>query len=228
MTRTRLHLWSWLIAGSCFLSMGCTPASLGFILMGLFPDEQPPLYKLADKEKEITVAVVSHFGDAQFQDELKDADYELGQFLVAHLTKKCAENKEKVKFIPGSRVKSYQTKPITDSSSLQELGKRLGADKVIQLELGPMSLYAPNCRPAMYQGKVILDVRVVEVEPKSGEPVAFKQIYTTTHPADVMEDSSDKSVKQFRAEFNRRAAGDIARWFTAYPPIKRSDMREFR
>jgi phosphoribosyl-ATP pyrophosphohydrolase len=207
-----------LLLGAVFVASGCTPGAISYLAYHLNDRKLPAACKLAEEGKEVTVAIVCRFAESPSSPELWTTDMEIADLLLAHLVKGCQDNGEKVKFVSNARVKTYLTRPISGVSSLQELGRQVKADKVIDLEIGSLSLLMPNS-PGLLQARASVDVSLVIVDPAPGkEAVPFTKTYSLTFPKDRPD--MDGDPRTFRNKVSTRIARDIHRYFTAWEPIR--------
>src|SRR5262245_5639441 len=102
----RIELWVVAILGLSWLAIGCNPATLNYLLMPFADDRVPAELKLASKEKEVQVAVMTTFANLQTEPDLLPVDVELSERLGQALRERCKDNKEKIKIIPATKVKS--------------------------------------------------------------------------------------------------------------------------
>src|SRR5262245_46735498 len=117
--KERTAFWCSLLLGGLLMSIGCSPATLGFILPMFMDDKVPAAFRLTDEkdtEKEVVVAIVSRFGEPQLHPDLYAADQEIAEKLASKIVAQCKENKEKIKFVSQSLVKSYMTKTIAGTA----------------------------------------------------------------------------------------------------------------
>src|SRR5262249_8384019 len=136
----RFELWATAILGTVWLSIGCNPATLNYLLMPFAPDKEPPKCALAVKGKEVQVAVLCNFAKLETRTEILPAETELADKLAQCIKDRCKENKEKVSIIPNARVRSAMNQG-GQAVSAQEIGKQVKADYVISLEINHMQLY---------------------------------------------------------------------------------------
>ncbi|MCI0639393.1 MAG: hypothetical protein L0Y72_17915 [Gemmataceae bacterium] len=219
--QSKVWLWSALILGGAWLTIGCSPTSLGFLLMPWVDDKVPAKCKLASADKEVTVAIHSTFTNLETRPELMPADGELAERLAMELRKRCGQNKEKVKIVPPAQVRGVMNQVGGNTLSLQEIGEKLKADYVVSLEITDMSLYPRGSANTLYRGACEISVTAVDVAKPAGETIIFQENYRSTSRD---EDPSGLSSMQYRARYLSKVARDLARWFTAFPPNERFDM----
>src|SRR5438874_12934840 len=113
-----------------WLLAGCNPASLAMILMPFMDDKEPAKYKISAPGKDVNLAIVTWFGNPALQTwpDLMPTDHELSDKLAVYLRDRYALNREKVKIVPGAQVRACLNKPISESYSPADIGKKLKAD----------------------------------------------------------------------------------------------------
>lgn len=214
-----------LVLGTIWLSMGCSPANIGFLLAPFFPDTIPARCKLSSSDREVTVAIVSSFSTGNVtRTELIGAENDLAERLAQGLTKSFKDNKEKVKFVPLGQVRAYQKKMSRSGVvSDQEIGKHFKADYVLTLDVNGMDLYEPGSSRMLFRGRADVGVRVLDLS-KDSEGVKLEDSYTIEYPRSGPVDAGNTSPLQFRAVFLERMAKELCRWFSAYPAEQKRDM----
>ncbi len=225
--RNQYLLWAALFLGTAWLSAGCNPATLNFLVAPFVDNRIPAKCKLACKDKEVAVAVVANFGYFETRPELMSFDSELSERLIQKIRKRCADNKEKIKFVPLARVKSVLSQDTGDSLSRQEIGKKLKADYVINLEITEVKLFEKGSFNQLFRGNTEINVTVIDVDKPRGEGTMLQEIYRCEYPGSKGPiDVSGSSIPQFRTMFLDKIARDLSRFFTAYPPDEHIDMRD--
>jgi hypothetical protein len=222
----RCLLWAILFLGTAVLALGCTPATLNFLLMPFVDDKLPPKgCKLTTEKKEVTVAVVTQFANLETRPEMLPIEIELTDRFANELRKRAAENKDKITFVPTSKVRSLLNQTSGNTLSTQEIGKKLKADIVITLEINSISLYEKGSFNQLFRGKTEIAVTAVDVTKPHGEGTLFQDIYNREYPgARGPIDAGNSSVLEFRNHFLNRVAKDLGRYFMAYSPDENRDM----
>jgi hypothetical protein len=211
-----------LVLGSAWMAIGCNPASINFLLMPFVDDKVPAKCKLAHGDKEVHVAILCTHSRLETRPELLPADSELSERLAMQLRKRCAENKEKIKIIPPSQARSLVNQNAGHALSLQEIGEKLKADIVVNLEINSISLYEKGSHSTLFRGNTEITVTVADTSKPKGENTVFQEVYRREYPGSRGPiDASGSSVLEFRTLFLNRIAGDLARMFTAFPPDER-------
>lgn len=218
----------WILAAilltAAWLSIGCSPATLNFLVMPWVDNRVPAKCKLAAKDKEVTVAVMANFASIPGQLEIMPADMELAELVTQHLRKRVTENKEKVAFVSTTKVKSVLNQNAGNTLSVQQIGKKLKADYVINLEINSMSLYERGSSNLLFRGNTEIAVTAIDVHKPSGEGTVYQEIYRREYPRIRPYDVSEMSALGFRTRFLNRIAQDLSRNFTAYQPEENREM----
>jgi hypothetical protein len=218
--------WGWVVIllGGLWMSVGCNPSLITYFLLPFGDDGVPPKFKLASPDKEVSVALVATFAGADSRLDPVPVDGELCDRLAVQLSKRFKENKEKVKLIPNSQVRSYQNKIEGKSTwSPVEVGEKVKADYVIAMKIGKISLNEFKS-PNLYRGKIDIAIKVYDVHKPEGEKEVFVEYYGTQYPKDHPIDVGDTPTAQFRMLFLTKVARDITKLFTSYPYDEKMDM----
>src|SRR5262245_38960919 len=105
--------WRWmLVLGAAFawLSIGCSPATLSYIVMPFVDNNKEPDCKALTGEKEFTLVILSDFSDPPFKQQYTPAAHELAEHVGIGLRKRCVANRQTVKIVPQFEVRNYYTK----------------------------------------------------------------------------------------------------------------------
>jgi len=95
-----------------------------------------------------------------------------------------------------------------------EIGKGVNADFVVGLDLEEFSLYQGQ---TLYQGKANIAIKVYDVA-KGKEAVWEKQLPQSHYPPNSAIPAGEKPESQFRAQFVKVLAEQIARYFYEHDP----------
>ena len=205
-------------------SFGCTPSMLNMLISPFVDDRIPPKCKLADKEKEVTVAIATNFAHPVTRTDLLPADLEMSEALTRSLQKRFKENKEKVKIIPPHQVRSYQNKhSLKDVVSSADIGKHFKADYVINLEIQHMDLYTEKSYNMLFRGNAEINLTVWALNEDNDEKTVYEEIYRIEYPKEGPKEASGSSPSMFRGLFLNHIGNELARRFTPYP---REEMRD--
>jgi hypothetical protein len=218
--RARLGLWAALFLSMTGLVVGCNPQALNFLLMPFVDDKEQPKCKLASPDKkEITVAIVTTFANLETRPEMLPIESELSDRLAAEMLKLAKDNKEKIKFVPTFKVRSLMNQDASGSLSRKEIGEKLKADYVLNLEIHAISLYEKGSANLLFRGKTEISITCIDVHKPRDEGVAFKEDIIREYPgaARYAVDAGNSSVLYFRTQFLSVLSQEIARFFVAYP-----------
>ena len=217
--RGRFCLWAALFLATSGLIMGCNPQALNFLLMPFVDDKEPPECKLTSSDKkEVTVAIVTSFANLEMRPEILSFDAELSDRLAVQMRKLATVTKEKIKFVPSSKVRNLMNQEVGSSLSRQEIGQKLKADYVINLEIHAVSLYEKGSSNTLLSGKTEIDVTCTDITKPRNEGTIFQKIYSRGYPgARGPIAVGDTSLVEFRTQFLNVVSQEIAYYFVAYP-----------
>lgn len=209
----------WLLAGLIVLALAasaCNPLTLTyFALVGLDPKFDPEC-PLASKDKDPVKVVILASTPVETRPEFIGVDRELVSLLTAKLQDGFKQNKEKVQLASSSWVQRWlEEHPNWKSMELAEVGKQIGADIVIDLEINHLSLYEKDSRNELYRGRADISVTAVDCREPGREPI-FRKEYSTTYPRTRVVPVSDMAPQHFRLMFLTRVATDLSWYFTAH------------
>jgi hypothetical protein len=224
--------WRWslvLLGGLSWLSLGCSPQSLSMFLMPFADNKVDPEFKLfASNDKEITLVVMANFKDSQYSQDLRDADAELAKCVAQAFRKRCEANKHKLKLIPQAQVRALQLGQLAKKfeqseegdSGPVEIGRKLKADYVLQLDIEALRIYEPRSRPKMFHAGTQINVNLYKMKTKNADDdnLLHQTQYQSSYPKEGPISAENGSEAQFRRTFFEKAAQEISRMFIAYPP----------
>lgn len=214
--------WVILLLGPIVFGIGCSPATLGFLLLPFTDNRIQPAFRLASKNREVTVVVMATFGYREHRPDFLTVDRDLTERLSRQLAKRFQDNKEKISIIAQSRVKSYLAKQREEALvSKQEIGKQFKADYVISLEINSISLHPKGSSNLLHRGDADITVTVYDVGQAEGECVVFEKNHQWLYPPSGESDAGDVSTAFFRTKFLDYLAWDLSKWFAAYPMEER-------
>jgi hypothetical protein len=224
---SRGHFWLWagLFLGTTGMVIGCNPQALNFLLMPFVDDREQPDFKLvcADK-KEVTVAIVTTFAGLETRAEMLPVEADLSERLAFEMRKLAKENKEKIKFVANSKVRSLMNQDASGTLSRQEIGKKLQADFVVNLEINSISLYEKGSSNTLFRGKTEIDITCFDVSKPRNEGAVFQKLYVREYPgARGPIDAGSSSVLNFRTQFMHIMAEEIAHYFLPYQAVRKMD-----
>ncbi len=197
---------------------GCNPATIALLVSPFVDDSVPPKFKIAVRDKEMTVAIVAWFSNLEVHPDLIPADTELADKLATAMRLRFKENKEKVKILSTAQVRNVQNRLMANGTwSPAEVGSSLKADYVIALEINNLGLFKKGSYNLLFQGNTDVQVSVYDVNQSEGEKKVFDDVYHGDFPRGNPMQASDASSVQFRALFLSKVAGDLSRLFCSYP-----------
>jgi hypothetical protein len=216
------------LALAATLSIGCSPLNvLGFMFAR--DEKMPAPYPLTfpkdgpkkDKE-EVVVLLLAHMAPGAGRDFVT-ADRELAERLAKVLPEMAKENKDKrkVRVISPTQVDKFKmANPHWKQMAAGEIGEKLGADFVLEIELAQVQLYQRNTplSERIYDGRAEVDVNIYEAGPKGGE---LKDHYTDTftYPSTGMiRSASAVSEREFKQQYVENLATEIAKKHVDHKP----------
>jgi hypothetical protein len=145
--------------------------------------------------------------------ELAGLDRALAAEFIRKLQERCTENKQNVLVKKAQAIDQFKKdNPDWRNQSPYDIGKRLEADFVIDIEVQDISLYKPNTRQEFLQGQSRISVVVFNCSktPADKDPVFSPPEYSIAYPRGGREVSKfDESVTSFRQKFIKRIAGEL-------------------
>ena len=210
----RLVVWATFVVVMC---IGCSPLqTLAFIF---HRDEPVPAqYPLRpktgakhDKDKELVVLVL--VDQSSSRPELVGASRELALAISRRLPEEAKLNKEKITTIATSQFDKFKSHNLNwKTMHPTAIGKKLGADVVMDIHLANMSLYQPGSGNNVYEGTAEVTVDVYDVSVGEAEPM-WHYIYPHRYPKTGMISAieADQSPSRFRMQFLNKLAIDLIR-----------------
>jgi hypothetical protein len=227
-SRERRLRWAAIILGTVVLSIGCNPAMLTYFLLPFSDNKAAPQCKLTPKKgcKEVSVVVMANYASFGAMGDFVLVDNELADRVGQALRKRFQDNKEKIKIIPNSHVKSFLNKdPERNFVDKHDIGKHFEADYVIHLEIGQMGLFEKNSYNQLLRGTAEVEVTAFDMSQPKGESKTFETVYRLQFPETGPEDVGVAGAVRFRSLFLDRMGRDISRFFAAYPMDERNQLR---
>lgn len=123
------------------------------------------------------------------------------------------KNVHKIKLIDQREIAEW-----TDENNWEdypEIGKALGADMVVGIDLDEFSLYQGQ---TLYQGKATISVTVYDMKSGSKDPVWEKSLPQMLYPPNSAIAAGDRPEAQFRRQFVGALADQIGRYFYEHDP----------
>lgn len=211
----------WLLAGFLVFTsavMACNPIAAPYFLYGGLDPSYPADFKIAgdDSKKPVQVVVIAS-APMEIRRELLGAERELTTLFSQQLQEACKRNGEtNVVVASSTRVQRFKDdNPSWQAMGLSELGKKMKADLVIDLEINDLSLFDPGSQNTLFLGKSAISVVVVDVR-KSEDGQVFQKEVTTSYPPSGSRPVEGTNPAQFRRSFLMRVSSELTWLFTAH------------
>lgn len=198
-------------------NIGCNPLNLaGFIFGG--NEKVPAPYPLAFKDgpkkdkDEIVVVLLPHITQNNNQ-SFFSTERELAAELARVLPEMAKENKNKKKLRVVSPLqvdKFKKDNPDWKTMNAVEIGQKLNADFVLDIELSKVRLYQPNTGgERIYEGRADVSVTIYEIDGANSKqrdnyPLSY------SYPKGTYRDGSAISESQFKKEYIEQLAVEIS------------------
>jgi hypothetical protein len=223
MNRSSFGKWSrravWLTLAAV-ASIGCSPLNLAAFVFGRdelvsakYPLKFDKTGPKKDKE-EVVVLLLPQLAPGAKR-EFATADRELGDKLARLLPELAKENKEKsarkLKVISPTQVDKFKMNtPRWKEMSAGDIGKKLGADFVLEIYLDKMRLYQEGMANNIYEGRADVQVSIYEVGENGGE-VKDRYPLSFSFPRNLgYRDAAAISESEFKKQYLEALASDIA------------------
>jgi hypothetical protein len=209
-----------LLAGLTFgvigISAGCDLATFSYFFS---PEQRLPakLKHLADKKTEPKVVILTYAQPAETADFIH-ADRQIAEMLGRNLQDFATNSEEKILILPQRRVEEFKNaNPDWKRMSLASVGRRLGADYVIYLEINSLSLYEKLSNNSLFRGRASLTVSLTDVNKPDETPL--QEPYSCTFPSaqGPVPVAIDTQPTQFRQAFLTHVARQLTYYFAMYP-----------
>jgi uncharacterized protein YbjQ (UPF0145 family) len=184
-------------------SFGCSAAFLTAMYVLRGTDVEPDFKGLKGKR----VAVVCRpLVSLQYRNAT------VGRDIAQEITKLLQQRVPKIKTIDQQKIAQW-----TDNNAWTEyveVGKALNADMVVAVDLESFSLYQGQ---TLFQGKANATIKVYDCR-EGGKLVYEKALPQSLYPPNSAVPASERTEPQFRREFVRVLADQIARHFYSHDP----------
>jgi hypothetical protein len=213
--------WRWAAAVllGVVASIGCDPIQM--LSFALYPSNEnnlDPKFSLAIEGKESKIAIFAAHEELVPNLAFRDAHRDLCRRLSQLLEQRYKDDQDKIKVVPASQVLSYMdTHPDWITQSKQDLGKHFGADFVVFLELGPMTMYEKGSRETLYRGNVEINISIYDAHVSDNEGPRDTDVYTCTYPGSAPMSTSDIRPSNFKLQFMNRISTDLVQYFASHP-----------
>jgi hypothetical protein len=169
-TAARRWRLSGLLVLAAALTTGCNlPALIYFLSPHGDPREKPELMALEaeEKGKDARVVILAYSG-IETRPEFITADRDLTALLTQELQQSFKEDQKRVKIVPAAKVQEFKNNHPDWHTDLVQVGKHFGADYVIYLEIGSLSMYETGNQ--IYHGRADIEVSVVNMRTPDESP----------------------------------------------------------
>lgn len=178
------------------------------------PAEFPLTVPDKKKEAKVVLLVSSKVG---LPPDLTGVDRMLNAELIKMLTDRIKENEEKVQVKKMPALDQFKEEtPNWRSASPYDIGKKMDADYMIDVEIQEMDLFKPGSRGQFLLGRATLSVNAYDLTKPLKEPAA-KWDFPLGYPQSGFEEQveSRAQVSTFRMKFIQRIASDISVKFSS-------------
>lgn len=195
------------------IAIGCNPITLPFVLLRteskleaqypLRPKEGPK----HDKDVDIKVLVLASMAPGSVTPEFAGVDRELAAAVAKKLPEVGKANKEVFTVIRADQLDTFKYQnPSWRSMSAAAIGKKLGADYVLEVSLSGLQMYQPGSLNQIYEGKVQVSVELTDTASQRDPPIRYP--FTLTHPG-LPRTVDTMSASQFKLEMLDKLAQEI-------------------
>jgi hypothetical protein len=138
-------------------------------------------------------------------------DSELSGLLIQKLQQHYQQKKENVSLLPISKLARFKDEhPNWQSMTPLEVGEHFGADYVVSLDIGHMSLYEPGSHNQLYRGRAAISIDVIDVHKPDEGPV-YRREWSCEFPRSHSAVSiDDMRPQQFKLHFLNHVATELS------------------
>lgn len=208
------------------LAIGCNPLNLAAFMFAR-DEKMPAPYPLTfakdgpkkDKE-EVVVVLLPHLAPGNASREFVTADRELAERLARTLPELAKENKDKkkIRVVSPTQVDKFKmTDPHWKQMGAGEIGAKLGADFVLEIELAHMQLYRQDMPASerIYEGRAEVSVGVYEVKGDGGDlRDSYSMLFSYPRGIGMVRPAAAVSEREFRQQYVENLALEIAQKHT--------------
>jgi hypothetical protein len=196
------------------IAIGCNPITLPFVLLRT-EAKIPAPYPLRpkdgpkhDKDEEIKILIIAGTAPGGVNAEFVGSERELASAIAKKLPDVGKANKEVYTVIPPHQFDTFKMQnPNWRTMKAATIGKRLGADYVLEMTISGLQMYQPGALNQIYEGKAQLAVAVTDTTEERGEP-KFRYEFTAAHPG-FPRPADSMSPSQFKMEFLEKLAQEV-------------------
>jgi hypothetical protein len=204
------------------LSFGCSPlTTIAFLLHkdDKVPAQVPlkPKDKEAAKKETVTVAVLVSQQGSVADPEFARIDQQLAREMAKLMPEYAKPTKQKIEVVAPSKVDQFKIANRNwRTMKAAEIGKKLGADFVLDVTLGGISIYQPNSANQIYEGRAAVSVDVHDVTDPAAEPNHYEHPFT--YPKSRFRAADELPLSRFRTEFVGTLAKELVLKHVEHPP----------
>lgn len=223
---SRRALLASLVAGVvCVGVSGCLNPGMAYFLT---PEQALPakLKHLPGKSKktEPKVLILTYTKPGEVPVDFIHIDRQLTDLLTTNVMKMATDQDQYISILPSRRVEEFKNaNPDWKGMGLVTVGRRLGADYVVYLEINSISLYEAGSAHMLFRGRTNISVTVADVN--NPDDLQKQDYFSCTFPSDnrgPVPVAIDMQPMQFRQHFLSYVARQLSWYFADYP---RSDNR---
>ena len=176
-----------------------------------------PLTPRPKHEKEEVRVVVLTSRVPGLPPDLMGIDGLLAAEFIPLLQKRCDENKEKVSVKKSSLIDTYKKEnPEWRSESPYDIGKKLNADYVIDIEVRDIGIVMPGSLQQFLKGKAKIGISVFDLSKSTKEPVHNPPEVNFDYPETGEVSVHDVPYSTFRQRFIKHIGQKLVLQFTAH------------
>jgi len=213
MSRDQRFWRKWAILGGLLsiALMGCSPSTLGFIFA---EREKPPMEPLEPREdkKEIAILVLVSSSPTIGMD-YAGSDREIATLTGKHIEEGSKKSKHPFKVIDPLKLDKLRNTPGFDARNPASIGKQLGADYVLDVNVSSMKMFPAQFGGEFLEGEAIVSVAVYDV----AKPEAIYRQYEL-NPKTPMKGSASVTPAMYRRMLLQRISTEIAWKHIAHEP----------
>jgi hypothetical protein len=203
------------LLGGVSLGSGCTSGTIGYLLGMAYPNNDPEMFTFTKHKKNPKVAFLVCQANPPYHanTDLLNTDQLLAQRLVQVLSGFYQSNRDKIQIVPLAKVEQFKSQHPSDwkTMSPDELGRQLGADYVVNVDISKLSLVESGL---LFRGRAEINISVVDVHDVAE---GKQKIYTCEYPSHGPVYNSECTPEAFRSRFVDKMSLDLGRWFASYP-----------
>jgi hypothetical protein len=213
----RWRLTGLLVLAAALASACNLPAMIYFMVPHGDPREKPELLALEQKEKgkEAKVVILAYSG-IETRPEFITADRDLVALLTQQLQQNFKEDNKKVKIVPPAKVQEFKNNHPDWQTDLTRVGKHFGADYVISVEIGSLTMYETGSQDTLYYGRASMEVSVLDMSKpdESPSPMLFTCEYPKSRGPIPVDGSTP--VRGFYMAFMKHIAKHLSWYFVPH------------